>query len=56
MPRDENNGGQTYDSPLDRFNFPRPTRENDIPLPSLEDMKDSRKTEYFSVPEKKNRR
>ena len=54
MPRDENLNQQKYNPLLDKFNFPRPTREKDISLPSLEGIRDSEKTEYFSVPEKEN--
>jgi len=47
---------QKYNPPLERFNFPRPSTEENLPLPSLEDVRDSEKKEFFSVPEKKDHR
>jgi len=44
---------QKYNSPLERFNFPRPGGKENLPLPSLEDVRDSEKKEFFSVPEGK---
>jgi len=45
---------QKYISPLEQFNFPRPGDKKNLPLPSLEDVRDSEKKEFFSVREKKS--
>ena len=50
MTEDKDLNQQKYNSPLEQFNFPRPGTEEDLPLPSLEDVRDSKKKEFFSVP------